>query len=685
MIRLEPKNILLNPVDYLNSSTAKFLTDLGLILHYEFSDAIKYSYIIDDFCSEISDVPRLKLKKNCFAITDSYIDFTYILHPEVHKLIRFKLGETKSNDLLDEFFNDQSEVFEFKFLDQLNIGFITDKIVNKSIGKIHNPKEIRDYFNILFSTFSDIAVNVLNHSLFDVSVGFSQGTFVSKVTFDLDINNPNFLFPKQVILDLARKSNFISVDSVDSSNKIIITACWYANPDITNSKCYFTDKLTSLESYHVNLAQKFNGLLQDDIKYAEEKKRDPIDNLTLAKKLSIFIKKELIAKNIDSSHFVSTNINQLLSNYPDQEIISSINPDVESLIVKFITNTDLTKNLDDYVKKVSNSSLNSQINDIKRIFGEKGLKDIESAILVRGNNIAVDQVIQRVKSWFGEHSNSSDTEIWNIKKKAILSKIDKEIGKLDFFGSPIVIADLINIVSTEIGAPSDEIQLFLEDIIEESLTTSVFGKDSLNLCLDVIKEKQAELDKILLENKKLSELAIKTMRAYKEITQKNQVLDANRVNQLQQEKKDDLQIKQVKLKNDYDEARIVHLQSKIEKLEKDLRIKDAELLIFKMRNPAAKDPKIDQKYAGLSDDKFITLKSINQEENPVFLLSELKKYESKMTILNTKIDDLRKLKIDADVELAEKKKELQKVRNENNLLNSKVFELERKSFEKKAV
>lgn len=685
MIRLEPKHILLNPVDYLNSTIAKFLNDLGLVLHYEFSDKINYSYIIDDFCSDITNTPRLKLKKNCFAITDSYIDFNYILNPEVHKIIRFKLGETKSNDLFDEFFSDQNEVFEFKVLDQVNLGFITDKILNKSVGKISDQKEVRDYFNIVFGTFSDLALNVLNHSLFDISVGFSKGTFISKITFNLDINNPDFLFPKQVILDLARKSNFTSVDSFSESNKIIITSCWYSNPDIKNSKCYFTDKLTSLESYHVNLAQKFNGLLQDNIKYVEEKKHQPVDNLTFAKKLSIFVKKEMGNQNIDVSECSLETIHSLLKNYPDQEIIHSINSDIESLIMKFVTNSELTKNLDDYVKKVSNSSLNSQINDIKRIFGEKGLKDIESAILVRGNNIAVDQVIQGVKSWFGEHSNSSDTEIWNIKKKAILSKIDKEIGKLDFFGSPIVIADLINIVSTEIGAPSDEIQLFLEDIIEESLTTSVFGKDSLNLCLDVIKEKQAELDKILLENKKLSELAIKTMRAYKEITQKNQVLDANRVNQLQQEKKDDLQIKQVKLKNDYDEARIVHLQSKIEKLEKDLRIKDSELLIFKMRNPAAKDPKIDQKYAGLSDDKFITLKSINQEENPVFLLSELKKYESKMTILNTKIDDLRKLKIDADVELAEKKKELQKVRNENNLLNSKVFELERKSFEKKAV
>jgi hypothetical protein len=666
-------NILINKDFYPETGLIiTFLKGLGLIPVFEYDKIKQYQFIIDDFHPEIVNIKRLKLNKNCLAITDAYIDPDMISNTLIQQLLHFRLKETKSNDLFDEVTVVNTEIVEFKIQDYLNTGFITDRVVQAAYSHSVNYINIRNYLNAIFESLLSNLKPINERPLFNLTYAFSNNLFITKVELNVDFNAVQL--QKNFTVELAKLSNYVSVDSSLKESKIIITGCWFVDESIKNYHTYFSENIDNQESLNIHFAKRKNGLLNDEVdfngfKYVQQN----IDPLTLAKRLVFYIKRIIrFEENLSIDKMSIDDIDYLLRNYPNKNILTNVNDEIKQLMIKLINDGNLDTTLNDFIHKFSGSSLNDQLPEIKRILGDKSISDIQESIIVKGNYDSLDQVLLKVKAWAGDSKGISNNDVWEVKKLNIMDKLSQEIGRLNFIGSPIVLDDLVKIVSTEINANHDDIYNFMEEIAAESISVTTFGNKSIDVCLDLLKEKETALGKTLEENKKLKELSVKAMKAFKEL-QNKQFTGDSKIIQLHGNNQDSEEIDTLKAKQRIDDERIKNMSSTIEKMEKILKMKDAELQIAKMRKEAVK-PEVSK-----FDSTFIAQKTINVEENPIFLKNELKKTENKLNLSLSQLDDLRKRKLETDQDLIEKKKELQKMKNENNALSLKILEFERKA------
>ncbi|MBC7713948.1 MAG: hypothetical protein H7177_11455 [Rhizobacter sp.] len=479
----KPTRKILVPPELGSSAMGAFFEELGFELNFKFVTGHDYLFAVDNVCPDILTVPRLKTKEGIdpklAPMVRSFISEDYVSSVQGRKLLTSYFNDGLEFDLVDRYSKDFKNIYTVKIHEYLNVGYFTDAIIVEAYKAKFNINVLRTYLNTAMNfAFKKVEINEESMPI-DVSYSHNGEAFTVMISIDVD----GFEGIKELgecLRTLTENSNFFDITYFHKKNKLTLSCLVFKDKKLEMKSYFFTEitkKAASTEEIEAS-ADLHSGLRpHDDVKYEAQKNPDEQSKkLAIARKFALFIRnyrtREETPKVLENLEV--SDVENYLDFYPRQEAVKDADEEIKKFIVKLLKDDQLFDGISDYIKKVASSNLDSQVQEIQRILGEKSLNDIEEILMI-GGSPKDDQDFTRVKGWVED----GDDGKWEVKKGQINEKIQDEVMRISSEGRNVVEDDIIRVVAKELDAEEKDIKVVVSGIVEEAVSAELVKKQKL--------------------------------------------------------------------------------------------------------------------------------------------------------------------------------------------------------------
>lgn len=495
-------------------------------LGYELSDNFEAGQtsdeviVLDDFLPELN-LPRIKsssssvfepeIEKNvrgCF-------DQTMLENPEVYNLLRSQFSGEIENDFIERYSKQLKKVFVLKIQDYLNVGYFIDSMIIEAYRGQFNYDQMRTYLNGLFAfALKEIEKNP-DQQYIDVSYSFTEQAFAVQVSFarkdfklaeDMAPQSEQFKF-------LATNANFFDLNFFSKRERLTLSVLWFKEPALKKFHSYFLNE-TSARIVEATNLEVHSGLEEKEaIVYSA---RDQGKKLTLARKIALFTKNyrrnEDAPKPTDKLEILD--IEYYMSLYPRQDAMVEIDDEIKAFILKLVKDDNLYNGISEFVKKIAETGIDNQTQDIQRILAGKSLLDLEETLLINGQKEDLGGGFTRVKGQAeeadghkqvisGVTQDLSNNDKWELTKNQLNEKIEEEVTRIKSEGRNVLQDDIVKVVSSQLAVSEDNVKIIVGGLVEEAVSNTLVKGKKLDSVSSAISETNALIDNA--NKKKLEE------------------------------------------------------------------------------------------------------------------------------------------------------------------------------------
>lgn len=480
----KPTRKILVPPELRSSAMGAFFEELGFELNLKYITGNEYVFAVDNACPDVHNIPRLKTKDpinpELQPMVRSFISEDSLKSMQGRELLTSYFNDGLEFDLVDRYSKDFKNIYTVKIHEYLNVGFFTDQIIVEAYKAKFNINILRNYLNAAMD-FAFKKVEMTEESMpIDVSYSHDGEAFTVQISMSVDyfvgISELNDFFPV-----LIENSNFFDVTYFKKKNRLTLSSLIFNDKNLGMMKSYFFTEIAAKSASSENgeeEAELISGLeTQDNIKYQAQKAPDEQSKkLFIARKLALFIKNyrqaEANPKNVEKLELAD--VEQYLSFYPKQETVENADEEIKTFVLKLLKDDQLFNGITDYIQKIANENLDSQVQEIQRVLGEKSLNDLEEILIIGGTKKDKEDVI-RVKGWVEDGDDSK----WEVKRSQINEKIQDEVFRISSQGKNIVQDDIIRVVAKELDANEKDVKVVVGGIVEEVVSRELVNNQKL--------------------------------------------------------------------------------------------------------------------------------------------------------------------------------------------------------------
>ncbi|MGZ3809473.1 MAG: hypothetical protein ACXVCE_15425, partial [Bacteriovorax sp.] len=478
------KRILISPEQKI-APIGAFFQELGMELCDVYDKGLDYQFIVDDFLPEIAGIPRLQSKKTISSDLEPFVrasfDESMLQEIPIKNLMSSYFSEALERDLIDRYSNNFKDLFTIKIHDYLNVGFFVDSIVVEAYKNQFDIDQIRSYLNFSLTHALKMVEQQEEKLPLDVSFSCSETAFVVQISF-----NALYVDAKKDMAsfgEFSSMTNFFDLSYYQKRERVSYSSLWFKESKLKTFKsCFFTE-MTNRKKGDGDTVDVKNWLDESPEQVQYETKIDglgPSRKLHLARKFSLFIKN--YRSNEESPTDISTlmveDIDDYLSHYPRKEALLEIDLEIKNFIIKLLKDDQLYEGVSEYVQKIAQSNLDSHVEEIQRVLGEKSLEDISEIIRVKRGK-ADEGEVSVVSGW----TEGQNEEEWKIKRSALVKEIKEEVAVLKSQGHNVIENDIIRIVSEKLEADPEDVKTVVKGIVEEVLTSDLSQKEKFEEAL----------------------------------------------------------------------------------------------------------------------------------------------------------------------------------------------------------
>jgi hypothetical protein len=497
----KPTRKILVPTELKSSEWGTFFEQLGFELIFKHVKGDEYLFAVDNACPDYLSIPRLKTKNDIdpqlAPFVRSFISKNYIDSILGKNLLTAYFNEGLEFDLIESYSKDFKNIYTLKIHEYLNVGYFIDSVIVEAYKGKFNINKLRTYLNAAMNyTFNKVETSERTMPI-DVSYSHNSEAFTVMISMDIDSFGGLGELGEYLSI-LTENSNFFDIAYFHKKNRLTLSCLLFKDKKLLMNSYFFTEiaaKLPMSKMHELN-ADVILGLgPHDNVKYELRKTSDEqFQKLAIALKFVLFIKNyrngEEAPKRMEKLDL--NDIDDYLDFYPRQESLHALDEETKNIILKLLKDDQLFLGISDYTKARASSNLDSHINEIQRILGEKSLNDVEELLMISGSE-ANDQDFTRVKGW-GVNDNNG---VWQIKRSEINEKIQDEIIRISSEGRNIIQDDIIRVVAKALDANEDDVKIVVSGIVEEVASIEFVKKQKLEeaFALKILGNKPSDLSR----------------------------------------------------------------------------------------------------------------------------------------------------------------------------------------------
>lgn len=502
------KRILISP-EQQESQVGAFFRKLDIALCSEFIQEHlgSYLFIVDDYLPELNLLTRLQTKKSinpiCINDVRGFFDENFLNNELIYSLLGTYFSEYRDYDLVDRFTKKNQNVYTLKIQDFLNIGSFTDTIVLDAYKNNFDCDMIRNYLNFAINyAFKTEEMN--NHHSIEVSYAFNETGFALQILmsankFDLE---KEFSTKNKKFEIFFNGTNYFDVSYFRKKEKLLLSSLWFKEKNLQLFKSFFFSEIDgrfNLKDKKSNLISRLDAVTETFSHKSNITKAHTYSKLHLARKFANIIK-IMRSREIDSpvaAILTPADIDNYLSRYPRHDATVAIDMEIKNFIIKLLNDENLSSNISQHIDKTALSSLDSFVDELQRIIGQKSLEDLNEIVSLVESTKNNECNFTMIEGWT-EDSNKED---WFKKRASIIEKIKEQTYLIMKSGRNVVEEDIVNITAGQFNANPEEDRAIVKGLLEEAISTSFFRNEKLDdlLALQLL-QKRPEND---IDQKKL--------------------------------------------------------------------------------------------------------------------------------------------------------------------------------------
>ncbi len=474
------KRILIS-TEQANAQLGAFFQEAGIELCQNYDQNLEYQFIVDDYLSEITNLPRIQTKvqiaSTCEGNVRAFLDEKHLTADVVKALLTNYFGSAEF-DLVDRYSQAYHNIYTLKIHDFLNMGYFIDTIVIEAYKSNFDFEKIRNFLNSTLTHALKLVEKLEDHSPLDVSFSYSDVGFA----IDISLNAPENSFKKDLtsLKNLSSNTNYFDLNYFQKRERLSFSALWFKEEKLRTHKSFFFTEV-ALRTDSESSAEVINRMDEagEPIFYEPKKvNNDEALKLKLARKFTLFIKNYRSNEEIppELSSLTLEGIDDYLTHYPRQEAIKELDDEIKNFIIKLLCDDDLYNGLSEYVQNIANSNLDAHMSSIQTILGSKSLADISEVLRIKDGKTDDDSNDQTaLKGW----SDNLNEEEWKVKRSRLVDKIEKEVKIIKGGGKKVVEDDILRAVSSQLDVNSEDVSAFIKAIVEEAVINEVLQKEKL--------------------------------------------------------------------------------------------------------------------------------------------------------------------------------------------------------------
>lgn len=473
------KRILISP-EQKDAQTGSFFQNAGFELHTDYKEQLDYEFILDDFLPALKNLPRIQTKNSiaseCKKQVRANINEKLLTSKEGSALLNRYYSDFNDFSVVDYFSQQFKNIYTLKVQDYLNIGYFIDTIVVEAYKNKFDHEKIRHYLNAAIVSAFKTVEHQEGPANLDVSFSYSEEGFAVQVSFQSDSSIVKKDFDS--LREFSEHTNFYDCAYFAKRERIIFSSAWFKNSELEAANAFFFTQVSARKVD--NSSSEIHSVQEPDqtVKYEPvQSTADQSKKLQLARKFSLFIKnyreKEHSAKDITSLEILD--IEEYLTKYPRQEALKELDDDIKSFILKLLRDEGLYQNVTEYVQKISQSNLDSHVDEIQKVLGGKSLEDIEEMFMVKG---AKDENGNE-KTVVGGWTENLNEDEWKVKRSELVENIKEEVTVIKSQGRNVIEDDIMRVVSGQLNANPEDVKTVVKGIVEEAVTTELLKKEKL--------------------------------------------------------------------------------------------------------------------------------------------------------------------------------------------------------------
>ncbi|MDO9180883.1 MAG: hypothetical protein Q7U04_00675 [Bacteriovorax sp.] len=515
--KLTNKKILIS-TEQQNAQVGIFFREIGFELCSDFEKTNEYLFIVDDYLEEIKNLPRIQTQKMLSAqsipnVRGSF-DQSFIGETHVNSLLQSYFCAGKDFDLIDQFSSDLKTAFNIKVHDYLNIGYFIDTIVVEAYKNSYDFDLIRNYLNDAITSALKLIEQDSKNLPLDITYAFNETGFVVQITInspELDMSG-EFKNSNSKLVNFSNRANYFDVSYFKKRNKLVMSSLWFKEKKLQSFHSYFYTEVAEHKNVKDSGVVIVNSLdeVHEAVDYfAQVEKVDQSKKLFLAKKFCLFIKNFRVNEEnaAELSALTLEDIDTYLLSYPRQEAVVCIDIEVKEFIIKLLRDDALYNGVSDYIKKIADSNLDSHVEDIQKILGQKSLEDISEILRIQGGAEKSGSDVTVVKGW----AEVNNEEEWQVKRTEILEETKEQVFRIQSSGRKVVEDDIIKIVSGQMNANPEEVKTVVSGLVEEAVSSTLVKNEKLedSLPLRIMAqppENNIEIEKIKIQNARMKKI-----------------------------------------------------------------------------------------------------------------------------------------------------------------------------------
>lgn len=564
-MRIGHKRRVIIPEGLKETPVGSFFKDMGLELDSKFEESHEgeYAYIVNDFCPEILDIPRLKINtdavytENMEAMVRGSIRQENVEDQNVLLLVKSFFVEDYF-DVIECFSKDFKLITSIKVHDYLNVGYFIDTIVFEAYKAKFDYDLIRKYLNTAFEFAFQTIEGKKTSPVIDVEFSYTENVFAVNLNFVPSGFNFSAAFEtnSEIFSDLTSECNYLNINYFGKREKLKVSSAWLRGEKSHKFKSFLlnetkdiTDPADVGRPRALGIEPKEKPYYQPRIVNEEEVVEvNPEDLASRIDSMVYYIttlrKKEKNPKAL--AELSLSDIDEYLSYHPRKDIVESLNENARTRILQELLG-DTLKNVngeeneivtevvgyDDFGETVVIKKVTQKIDDgFTKVAGSND-EEPESLVRIKG----VTENINQNEKWDVKRSGTGEPDERGVFNNLIgREKVSSSIPELDPNATPAEKLERKLAVMKKINEQMKSEMFKLKDKVAESFDM----KKALASSVEMIKNKEkmaakarADFDQIMsAKDKKLEELEIKLYELKTELDKTGESADKDAAEQL---------------------------------------------------------------------------------------------------------------------------------------------------------
>jgi hypothetical protein len=470
------------------AQVGSFFRELGLELctEYHKEHLAEYLFIVDDYLEELKILPRIQTKKTissaCSSEVRGFFDENLTQSEEGKYLLNSYFSDAQNFDLIDRFSKDFQTVFTLKIHDYLNVGYFIDTIVVEAYKNKFDYENVRNYLNFALPYSLKLVEQEESPLPLDVTFSHSEKGFAVQISMSaktFEMKN-DFNSNSEMVTTFSSGTNYFDVSYFKKRERLLLSSLWFKEKKLRSLKSFFFTEISERQNASDSNSALINALDEPPESAQYETNLIKIDQskkLHLARKFTLFIKN--FRTNEESPPELSSltidDINNYLSHYPRQDALVPVDLEIKNFIITLLNDDSLFDGVAEYIQKIANSNLDSHVDEIQRILGQKSLEDIIEVIRLKAGPKDEGSDVMKVSAW----TETKNEEEWKVKRSGLIEEIKEQAVTIQSSGRNVVEDDIVRIVSKQLGTEPDEVRTVVKGLVEEAVSTELVKKEKL--------------------------------------------------------------------------------------------------------------------------------------------------------------------------------------------------------------